>query len=88
MMFSSTGAAAAMPLMTSMGEAGYLSTATSVPPAQYVRSTVGNTTTGSGQQQVRTVHMWVPNNMVGALIGAKVSCVRKLCAKRWSRKNS
>ncbi|KAL4003196.1 KH domain family protein [Acanthocheilonema viteae] len=67
----STGAAAAMPLMTSVGEAGYVSAATGVPPAQCVRSMVGAATTGTGQQQVRTVHMWVPNNMVGALIGAK-----------------
>lgn len=73
MMFSSTGAAATMPLMTSVGETGYLNTATGVSTAQYVHNTVGTTAIGTGQQQVRTVHMWVPNNMVGALIGTKVS---------------
>lgn len=62
-----------MPLMTSVGEAGYVSAAGGVPPTQCVRNTIGAATTGVGQQQVRTVHMWVPNNMVGALIGAKVS---------------
>ncbi|CAG9540775.1 unnamed protein product [Cercopithifilaria johnstoni] len=74
--FPNTGAAAVMPLMTSVGEAGYVNAATGVPPAQYVRSTVGTATTGTGQQQVRTVHMWVPNNMVGALIGAKGAHIR------------
>uniref|UniRef100_A0A1I7VTA1 KH domain-containing protein n=1 Tax=Loa loa TaxID=7209 RepID=A0A1I7VTA1_LOALO len=75
-MFSSSGAAASMPLMTSMGEAGYLTAATGLPPAHYVRNTVGTTTTAASQQQVRTVHMWVPNNMVGALIGAKGAHIR------------
>ncbi|MCP9259424.1 Insulin-like growth factor 2 mRNA-binding protein 1 [Dirofilaria immitis] len=71
-MFSSTSASATMPLITSMGEASYLNTTAGVPSTQYVRSTVGTTITGAGNtQQVRTVHMWVPNNMVGALIGAK-----------------
>lgn len=64
-----------MPLMTSVGETGYVNAATGVPPAQYVRNTVGTAATGTGQQQVRTVHMWVPNSMVGALIGAKVSSI-------------
>uniref|UniRef100_A0A8R1Y3W7 K Homology domain-containing protein n=1 Tax=Onchocerca volvulus TaxID=6282 RepID=A0A8R1Y3W7_ONCVO len=76
MMFSSTGAAATMPLMTSVGETGYLNTATGVSTAQYVHNTVGTTAIGTGQQQVRTVHMWVPNNMVGALIGTKGAHIR------------
>lgn len=63
-----------MPLMASMNEQGYLGAAAGVPPTHYVRNAVPATTTGAGQQQVRTVHMWVPNNMVGALIGAKVVC--------------
>uniref|UniRef100_A0A1I8EHK6 KH domain-containing protein n=1 Tax=Wuchereria bancrofti TaxID=6293 RepID=A0A1I8EHK6_WUCBA len=75
-MFSSTGAAATMPLMTSMGETGYLGAAAGVPAAQYVRNTVGTAVAVTGQQQVRTVHMWVPNNMVGALIGAKGAHIR------------
>uniref|UniRef100_A0A0R3S0I7 KH domain-containing protein n=1 Tax=Elaeophora elaphi TaxID=1147741 RepID=A0A0R3S0I7_9BILA len=74
--FPSTGASATMPLMTSVGETGYLSAATGVPPTQYVRGAVGTAATGTGQQQVRTVHMWVPNNMVGALIGAKGAHIR------------
>uniref|UniRef100_A0A915PW78 K Homology domain-containing protein n=1 Tax=Setaria digitata TaxID=48799 RepID=A0A915PW78_9BILA len=76
MIYSNTSAAATMPLMASIGEAGYLSAATGVPPAQYVRGTVSTTTTGTGQQQIRTVHMWVPNNMVGALIGSKGAHIR------------
>ncbi|KAM3723589.1 Insulin-like growth factor 2 mRNA-binding protein [Dirofilaria immitis] len=76
-MFSSTSASATMPLITSMGEASYLNTTAGVPSTQYVRSTVGTTITGAGNtQQVRTVHMWVPNNMVGALIGAKGAHIR------------
>lgn len=74
MTFSSSSAAATMPLMTSMGEAGFLNVAAGIPPSHYVRNTVGTTTTAISHQHVRTVHMWVPNNMVGALIGAKVSC--------------
>ncbi|VDP13934.1 unnamed protein product, partial [Onchocerca flexuosa] len=59
-----------------MSVTGYLNAATGVPTAQYVRNTVGTTAIGAGQQQVRTVHMWVPNNMVGALIGAKGAHIR------------
>lgn len=74
--FSSSGAAATMPLITSLGETSFLNVTAGVPPAHYARSTVGTTASSVSHQQVRTVHMWVPNNMVGALIGAKGAHIR------------
>ncbi|VDN03161.1 unnamed protein product [Thelazia callipaeda] len=72
MLYSSTSATATVPLMASIGEAGYLNNASGLSP-HYIRNVVGTANVGS---QNRTVHVWVPNNMVGALIGAKGAHIR------------
>lgn len=73
-------AAGAVPLMGPLtpDPTAYIAGAGAAPAALARTSAAASAAAAAvaaAQQQMRTVRMWVPNNMVGALIGAKVSVV-------------
>ncbi|VDM43641.1 unnamed protein product [Toxocara canis] len=82
-MYPPPSAAGAMPLMGPLaGDPTAYMGGAGAAPAALARTTAAASAAAAAvaaaQQQTRTVRMWVPNNMVGALIGAKGVHIRSV----------